>query len=246
MKSTNRAEQDLAKLAIEAHGGLERWKRFTTVSVHAINGGMLWGAKGKAGVLDDVTITADLVNEKVSHRPFGSPDRRSRFEPQRVALENASGQVLEELLQPRSSFRGHTLETPWSDLQLAYFAGTAMWTYLNTPFLLARPGVESEELEPWQEAGETWRRLKVRFPPDIATHSKEQTLYFDQQGLLKRHDYDVEISGGTAGAHYVSDLKEFSGIVFPTKRRIFPRQPDGRSLPEPLVVSIDLDDFVLF
>ena len=215
------------------------------VSVHGINGGVLWGAKGKAGVLDDVTIAVDLRSEKVSHWPFGSADRRSRFEPQRVALEDASGKVVEELRQPRSSFQGHTLETPWSDLQLAYFVGCAMWTYLNTPFLLVRPGVESEELEPWQEAGETWRRLKVRFPPDIATHSTEQTLYFDQGGLLKRHDYDVEISGGTPAAHYVSDLREFSGIVFPTKRRIFPRQPDGHSAPEPLVVSIDLDQFVL-
>jgi hypothetical protein len=246
VKSTYKAvEQDLAQFAIEAQGGLERWKRFSTLSVHGINGGVLWGAKGKAGVLDDVTVTVDLRNEKVSHWPFGSPDRRSRFEPHRVALENANGKVVEQLLQPRSSFQGHTLETPWSDLQLAYFAGCAMWTYMNTPFLLARPGVESEELEPWQEAGETWRRLKVRFPADIATHSTEQTLYFDQQGLLKRHDYDVEISGGTPAVHYVSDLKEFFGIVFPTKHRIFPRQPDGHSAPKPLVVSIDMDQFVL-
>jgi hypothetical protein len=236
---------DLAKLAIEAHGDLERWNSFTMLSAHLIQGGVLWAVKGKAGVLDDVTVTVDLHNDKASHWPFGSPDRRSRFEPQRVALENANGKVIEELLQPRSSFKGHTLETPWSHLQLAYFAGYAMWTYLNTPFLLARPGVESEEIEPWDEAGETWRRLKVRFPADIATHSTEQTLYFDQQGLLKRHDYDVEISGGTPAAHYVSDLKEFSGIVFPTKRRIFPRQPDGHSASQPLVVSIDLDLFVL-
>jgi hypothetical protein len=249
MKSTYKAAEvatpELALLAIEAHGGLDRWQRFTTVSVHGINGGVLWGAKGKAGVLDDVTVTVDLRNEKVSHWSFGSPDRKSRFKPQRVALENANGKVLEELLQPQSSFQGHTLETAWSDLQLAYFAGCAMWTYLNTPFLLVRPGVESEELEPWQEAGETWRRLKVRFPADIATHSTKQTLYFDQQGLLKRHDYDVEISGGTPAAHYVSDLKDFSGILLPTKRRIFPRQPDGHSVPEPLVVSIDLDHFAL-
>lgn len=152
---------------------------------------------------------------------------------------------LKNSFNPGTSFQGHALETPWSDLQLAYFAGCAMWTYLNTPFLLVRPGVESEEVAPWQEAGETWRRLKVRFPSDIATHSTEQTLYFDHRGLLKRHDYDVEISGGTPAAHYVSDLREFSGIVFPTKRRIFPRQPDGHSAPEPLVVSIDLDQFVL-
>src|SRR5260221_4817088 len=130
-KETEVVAPDLAKLVIEAHGGLERWNSFTTLSVHGINGGVLWGAKGKAGVLDDVTITVDLRNEKASHYPFGSPDRRSRFEPQRVGLENANGEVLEELLQPRSSFQGHTLETPWSDLQLAYFAGCAMWTYLN-------------------------------------------------------------------------------------------------------------------
>jgi hypothetical protein len=238
--------EKLAKLAIDAHGGIERWNRFTTFSAHLIQGGVFWGVKGKDGVLADVTVTVDLRNDKVSHRPFGSPDRRSRFEPQRVAIETSNGEVVEELLQPRLSFKGHAFETRWSDLQLVYFVGCAMWTYMNTPFFLARPDVESEEIEPWQEADETWRRLKVRFPSNIATHSTEQTLYFDQRGVLKRHDYGVEIAGGTQAAHYVSDLKEFLGIIFPTKHRIFPRQPDGRSAPEPLVVSIDMDKFVLF
>src|ERR1700733_11683672 len=117
MKSTDKAGKavapELAKLAIEAHGGLERWNRFTTLSAHLIQGGVFWGVKGKAGVLDDVMVTVDLRSERVSHWPFGSPDRRSRFEPQRVALEDATGKVLEELLQPRSSFQGHTFETPW-------------------------------------------------------------------------------------------------------------------------------------
>ena len=233
----------LAEQAIDAHGGLERWNRFTALSAHLIQGGDLWAAKGKAGVLTDVTVTVDLRNEKASHWPFGSPDRRSRFEPHRVALEDANGKVLEELLQPRSSFKGHA--TLWSDLQLAYFAGYAMWTYLNVPFLLARPGVESEEVEPWQESDETWRRLKVLFPPDIETHSKEQTLYFDRQGLLRRQDYNVEIDGTSGAAHYVHDHKEFSGIVFPTRRRIFRRQPDGRPASKPVIISIDLDRIVL-
>jgi hypothetical protein len=79
-QATKASETDLAMLAIEAHGGLERWNSFTTVSVHGINGGVLWGANGKAGVIGDVTVTVDLRNEKVSHWPFGSPDRRSRFE----------------------------------------------------------------------------------------------------------------------------------------------------------------------
>ena len=60
------------------------------------------------------------------------------------------------LLQPRESFKGHAVDTPWTRLQLAYFVGYAMWTYLNTPFLFALDGVKMEEIEPWRENGETW------------------------------------------------------------------------------------------
>jgi len=59
---------------------------------------------------------------------------------------------------------------------------------------------------------------------------------------LARHDYDVEISGGTSRAHYVSDYAEVAGIKLPTKHRIFPRTPDGDSLPEHLIVPIDLSE----
>lgn len=236
----------LAEFAIKAHGGLVRWNAFRTVSADLVQGGVLWGLKGQGGVLDKVNVKADLTREWASHSPFLAADQCSVFEPPlRVAIEKTDGMQVEELHAPRDSFKGHTLETAWTNLQLAYFVGCAMWTYLNTPFLLAKPGVEAEELEPWKEKGDTWRRLKVKFPPSIVTHSAVQTLYFDQRGLLKRHDYDVEIAGGTSGAHYVDDFIEVSGILFPTKRRIFPRQPDGKSLTEPLVISIDLDNIRL-
>jgi hypothetical protein len=120
-----------------------------------------------------------------------------------------------------------------------------MWTYLNMPFLLAWPRVETEELEPWPTDSGDWRRLAVRFPAGIATHSTVQTLYFDGEGLLKRHDYNVEISGNTPGAHIIEDYTEVSGIKFPTKRRIYARQPDGSFSTEPLVVSIDLSNIRL-
>lgn len=59
---------------------------------------------------------------------------------------------------------------------------------------------------------------------------------------MVRHDYDVEITGGTNAAHYASDYREVEGIKLPTKLRIFPRTPDGQSLEEPLIVSIDLSE----
>ena len=235
----------LAKLTIDAHGGLENWKKFETASAHLVQGGVLWQLKGIAGWLDKTNVTVGLRSQWASHSPFGVVGRRSRFEPGLVAIEADDGSNRSVLPEPRRSFTGHTLETPWTDMQLAYFAGYAMWTYLNTPFLLAWPGVVCEELSPWNEKGESWRRLGVQYPDSIATHSSRQTLYIDEFGLLKRHDYDVEIAGGTTGAHYIEGYVEVSGIKFPTIRRIFARLADGSVNCGPVVVSIDLSDIRL-
>jgi hypothetical protein len=233
---------DLLETVIEAHGGLERWNQLDAVSARIIQGGALWELKGQPGVLDDVFVRASLHEERESHHPFGAPDRRSSFTPDRVAIETTGGDVLEALDQPRTSFAGHTLESRWTTLQLAYFVGTAMWTYLTQPFTFAMPGFETKELDPWQEGAEEWRRLSVVWPSYLATHSTAQTLYFGSDGLIRRHDYDVEIQGGTGGAHFMRGYTEVAGIRIPTSHRIFPRQPDGQALSEPLLVSIDLSE----
>jgi hypothetical protein len=232
----------LAQQTIDAHGGFERLRRFEHVSAHLLNGGVLWALKHQQGVLDDVHVRVALRREWASHSPFLKPNLRTSFEPQRVAIETTDGGVVEERLQPRDSFVGHGVDTPWDRLQLAYFAGYAMWTYLTTPFLFAMDGVATEELQPWQENGETWRRLKVTFPQSIATHSTVQTFYFGSDGLLRRHDYDTEVLGGSPAAHYVHEYQEFSGILVPTKRRVFGRRPDGTPAPDPLLVTIDLSE----
>ena len=222
---------DLLETVIEAHGGLERWTELDSVSARLVQGGALWPLKGQADVLDDVFVRASLHEERESHHPFGAPDRRSAFTPQRVAIETTAGDVVEALEQPGASFAGHTLETPWTALQLAYFVGTAMWTYLTQPFTFALPGFETVQLAPWQEVGEEWRRLRVIWPAYLATHSTEQTLYAGDDGLLRRHDYDVEIAGNNAAAHYLSGYTKVAGIMVPTSHRIFPRAPDGQALP---------------
>jgi hypothetical protein len=58
------------------------------------------------------------------------------------------------------------------------------------------------------EDGEVWRRLKVRFPDGIASHTREQVSYLGPDGLLRRHDYAVDALGGTKGAHYIGDYRE--------------------------------------
>ena len=100
-----------------------------------------------------------------------------------------------------------------------------MWTYLAQPFAFTLPGFVTSELEPWDEAGQHWRRLHVAWPSYLATHSTEQTLYVNSDGLLARHDYDVEISGGTSAAHYRLRLRRRRGHQAPHQAQDLPAQP---------------------
>ena len=236
---------DLLATVIAAHGGLENWNSFTSLKAHVRYGGAVWALKGAEGWLDEANVTVALREAWASHNPFGNAGRVSSFTPDRVTIADADGAIVEELIDPRSSFAGRRGEVPWSDGQLAYLSGCAMWTYLNMPFLLTYPGVKAKEIEPWYDSGVTWRRLEATFPETAATHCAIQTVHVAQSGLLARHDYDVEIVGGASAAHLVSDYVDVSGIRIPTKRRLFPRRPDGRTMPEPLLISIDLSDLEL-
>ncbi len=232
---------DLLKLAITAQGGLDQWRQFYTVSAHLLVGGILWAMKGHDGVIDEVDVKVNLLEQKTSHIPSNA--WHTVYTPDRIAIETGNGDLVEELYNPRSSFKDHVWETTWSSLQLAYFSGYATWNYFNTPFQFARPGFEVSEIESWMEGDETWRRLKVKWPKDIHTHSKEQILYIDKDGIIKRLDYAVEIAGSVWCAHYLSDYKVISGIKMATKRIVYLIGENNKArLDSPIIVSIDFSD----
>lgn len=234
---------NLIDIALHAAGGLERFQRFRTVSAKLHHTGVLWHLKQRDDVLTHSRVTVQLHEQRVSHGPFAPGTEHSLYTPVRVDIVRDDGTVAETLDQPRASFAGYALETPWSNPQLAYFAGYTMWTYLTSPFVLVQPGVETEEIEPWTVDGLPWRRLRARFPASIATHSAVQTFYFDADGLLRRHDYEVDIQGRNAAARYIGDYVEVQGLRMPTRMRIYPRTPDNLALPTPLIVGVDLSEF---
>jgi len=117
-----------------------------------------------------------------------------------------------------------------------------MWSYLTMPFLFTLPGVTCEEIEPLQEGAELWRHLRVHFPDSIATHSTIQDFYFGDDFLLRRHDYNVDVSGGMPATQLVGDYVEADGLRMPGKRRAYRRKIDGQVNKEALLVSIDLSE----
>jgi hypothetical protein len=135
--------------------------------------------------------------------------------------------------------------TPWSATELLYFFGYSLWMYFTLPYSFLADGVQCEEVEPWVEAGEKWRALKVTYPASYPSHSTEQIHYFDDKGLMRRQDYTVDVRHDLGAAHYINDHRTFDGFVFPTKRRIYARGPDRTPLRDRLLISADLGDFKL-
>jgi hypothetical protein len=232
----------LLALAIEAHGGLRRWRALTSITARLSIGGELCQQKGWAGALDEIAITIHPHVQRVSFTPCTSLDRRGFFMPSRVAIETTDGDLVSERIDPRAAFDSLDPGDPWDALHLAYFVGCTMWTRLTVPFLLAEPGVVIHELDPWREDGATWKRVRAIFPERIASHRSEQILYFSPEGLLRRHDYTLDCISAAAIGEYTDEHQIYGGISFPTLRRAVKRQPDGTTEPDPALVTIDISD----
>src|SRR3984957_9715198 len=225
---------------LDAHGGMDRWNGYKKVDATIASGGGLFPLKGGPQDPDPRRMTVWLQEERSSVSPYGAPDQRTMFTPDRIAIEKLDGMLVAERDAPRDSFAGHQMSTPWDALHRAYFNGYALWTYLTTPFLLAMDGVRVEETEVWREGTETWRVLRAYFPGSVETHSLVQDFFFDEDLLLRRHDYSVNIAGGFAAAQLTSDYVVANGIRLPSKRRAYTRGPDRRPILEMLMVSIDI------
>jgi hypothetical protein len=235
---------ELLDLAVQAHGGLDRWRQIRSIQVAASITGAIWFVKGQGDALKNVVLTAETQAERLTV-DFPGQDRGATFTPQRIAIERGDGTQIAVRDDPVRSFAGQQRETPWDDIHVIYFVGEALWTYLNTPFLYTQNGFATREIVPIEAEGETWRRLEVTFPDHVKSHTRTQISCFGPDGLLRRHDYTVDILGGATGLNYASDYREAGGIVIPAKRRVYAYEGDFQPVWDPLLVSIDMGEIIV-
>ena len=233
--------------AVDAHGGMEHWRKLRRLDVRLSVSGALFQIKGHPEGLHDVVMHIDPQRPALTICPFGRPDCRGHFTPDRVWIEDREDHIIEERANPRGSFAGHVLNTRWDKMHMLYFIGYALWNdfIIPFPFLLTQPDVDVSEIGSYEEHGETWQRLQVRFPSTIPTHNAEQVFYFNEKGLLQRLDYANEVAGGGTASHYCFDHASFSGLVFPTLRRVVSRTPTGRLISGRTMVLLLISDVLV-
>ena len=122
---------DLLEFAIEAHGGLERWRQFNEVRANVSITGALWHLKGQQDVLKNVQVVAQLHRQHLVTHLIGK-DQRTIFTTAQVSIESESGVVEETRVDPITSFRGQSPETPWD--RLAFCSSQTRLRPLPTKF----------------------------------------------------------------------------------------------------------------
>jgi hypothetical protein len=235
---------ELLNFILASHGGTPLVHGARTVSATVKVDGVFWRFKGQPDLLGTEEVVADLSRQRISMSPLGG-GRTLTFDALEdvVTITDAAGTEVERLEHPRAGMAGFVGDTQWTAAQMGYFISYATWLYLAEPLLFTLPGVQTRELAPWQEDGETWRRLEVTFPATIASHSTVQTYYFDSvTGLQRRVDYDVEVNGGVEVAHYTSEHAVFGGRPVPTRRRDLLRDENNIADHGFAAILLDVDD----
>jgi hypothetical protein len=173
---------------------------------------------------------------------FARADLRALYRPDWVALEGQDARPFMERQGSPEEFHSELQSTTWGELQLAYYCGYLIWNHIATPFILADPDFETEELRRNVARGDTLRRLRVVFPARIVTHASAQTFYFDREGFLRRLDYPAAHDDHTQIAQMYSGHQRFFGILVPTLCRLLSIAADGVPIAKPSLLDIEIFD----
>lgn len=230
--------------AIDAHGGLDRWKQFKIIQAEVNSAGELLDRK--VGTSGPAVSFSAVKREQAVTWPASGPDKSAVvFRPDRVTIETQAAKVLAERQDPRAAFAGHDLDTPWDPFHRAYFSGYDMWGNLTTPFSFAMDGVQVWDVDPLEEEGEVWRGIRVVMPDGIATHSRAQEFYFGEDMLLRRQDYTLDIAGGFRIANYALDIVDVGGLKIASKWRAYLCNKKYEVQRDRLLLSLDLSNIRL-
>jgi hypothetical protein len=121
---------------------------------------------------------------------------------------------------PEAYIVAATSEAPDEHIERASaeHVSASSWRLLTAPLVFAGPGAGAHALPPWEEDGETSRRLALLFPPFNAADNADEVFYYDADLLLRCMDCSPDVCRRPPVAHHEDDPVAFDGFVFPTRR----------------------------
>ena len=87
---------ELLARILDAHGGVGRWNGYEKVNATLVSGGGFFALKGMPQDPTPRRMTVWRREERSSVMPYGAPDRRTMFTPDRIAIEKLDGTLVAE------------------------------------------------------------------------------------------------------------------------------------------------------
>lgn len=216
----------------KAHGGLERWKQVESVQINLNIFGPILITRFKSPWLSNITATIFTEKPYVSFHNFPEQGMTSIFDGYDTYIYDTNDQISAE-----RRFSPHTRlhDKPrlhWDHLDLVHSLGYGLWSTICSPFLLDNQHIELSQGEDLVDSmGRRLATLNIHLPASMPCQSHHQVYYFNSQGLLERNDYQqTTFNPMGMTAHYFQQHKSIEGIVFPTRRKVFPRLWNGTAL----------------
>jgi len=222
-------------------GGVERWDALEALELHVRVGGLAFRTVGQAGPVSDFDAVVAVHEPRVTFRSRTVPAWRGVFDGGTVQLHDAHGAVTAER-RDAVVVRRAPWPRRWDAIDAMAFSGYALWGYTTFPALLRRDDVDVTSLGARQIDGELLHGLRLRCPPSLPAHSPEQSLWFADDGTMRRLDYRARMIAPWARAANLCTAETTAcGVTIPSARRVTPLLPGLRAAPGPLLVSIDLE-----
>jgi hypothetical protein len=213
----------LLERAIDRHGGWPAWRGAGGVALRLeALGGLVPEHKGLGETFPTPTRLEVWPRRGiVVMHDFPVPGRRGVFSGGEVRLFDGDT-LLEARADARTSFGGARKRRRWAPLDALYFFGYALAHYHSLPFSLA--SARPLQVQRARSAGRALTGVAVELPAALHTHCRRQTFFFDDEGLLRRHDYVAEIVGWWArGAHRWDDYVDAGGVLVARRRHVVAR-----------------------
>jgi hypothetical protein len=190
--------------------------------------------------LKEIVAEGDLVSRSIRISGFSDAGGAWGFHPNFITIRRDDGAFVGISCEPAPRpFRNLKDEA-----ELVYLCGLSIWICLTAPLSLLGQDAQSEELGAWSEHGEIWWRLKVTAPEGALAYAREAVMYFGEDGLLRRTDFDL-VSGETIGlAAYASAHQAFSGLTLPTLHRTVRRVAAAGVRGQRPVLDVEIFDVV--
>jgi hypothetical protein len=225
----------IVERSIERHGGLPAWRAFGALRVDCTRfSGLALAVKGVGHTFSfPKRFVIDPKAERTSFPDFPS-GRTTVYERGSVRVVDQSGAPhVHDRYRARFGSVAARLAR-WSDLDVAYFLGYSQANYHGYPFSLPRLAFVARRRHDRRDA------LTLEYPAGVDAHCRRQVFHFDEDGLIARVDYRVDIVGrASTSAHFYEHYTEVAGIAFPRRRRIVARL--GRLATGVNLISLDVD-----